>query len=128
MTLPKIFQSKWLLLPLLITLAGAGYLEWQQIRERHAINQEIAAMEAQEQELLQRNTDLKSSLELLQNQSYQEKLAREQLGLQKAGEIVIQFPKASDTAAATTTSTAKTRGMYYTNIRAWWEYVFQPSL
>jgi hypothetical protein len=109
-------------------LAIAGSLEWQQIRERRAINQEIAAMEAQERELQQRNTDLQSSLELLQNQSHQEKLAREQLGLQKPGEIVIQFPKTGETTTATSADAAKTHGIYYTNIRAWWEYVFHPSL
>lgn len=72
-----------------VLLAGyACYMSVQQQLELRAIRSEKEAAQAKLLQLQQHNADLKEETELLQQPKYVEKLAREQLGLTKPGEVL----------------------------------------
>ena len=103
----------------LIVLVGVFAVELQQWQKRRAIDKEINQLIAQEQNLQQKNQDLEQSLRYFSSDGYKEKLARQQLGLQKEGEIAVQFPK--DIASAPQGNIpAKTPS----NPEKWWNYLF----
>ncbi len=93
--LPKIFHSKLFLSAALILLAVVFAFESQQWKQRQVINTEINHLISEQQSLEQKNLDLEQSLQYFSSDSYKEKLAREQLGMQKEGEIVVKFSKAN---------------------------------
>lgn len=64
------------------------YLCVQQQLQLNAIRNEREATQAKLQQLQQSNADLKEEVDLLQQPKYVEKLAREQLGLTKPGEVL----------------------------------------
>src|SRR6476469_2356741 len=90
--LPKIFYSKLFLGAVLVVLLGVFALELQQWQQRRKIDSEIAHLKQEQADLEERNTALQQSLQYFSSDSYKEKLAREQLGLKKEGEIVINYP------------------------------------
>lgn len=62
---------------------GAGFLEL------YALNREAARLQALRRSLQQQNAILREEIKLLQTPRYVEKLAREQLGLVRPGEVAI---------------------------------------
>ena len=121
MKLPKIFYSKLFLGAVIIVLLGVFALELQQWQQRRKINAEIDHLKNEQADLEARNTALQQSLQYFSSNNYQEKLAREQLGLKKDGEIVINFPPngiASDEGEPPKPQS---------NPQKWWEYLFKKS-
>lgn len=105
----------------LIVLLGVFGLELQQWKQRRTINNEISHLEQQQQELQQHNQALEQSLHYFSTDNYKEKLAREQLGLKKDGEIVINYP-------TTGVSTEQPQPIQpKNNPQKWWEYIFKKS-
>ncbi len=116
---PKILYSKLFLIGILILLLGLIALELQQWKARQAIKIEINYLIDEQKALEQKNIDLQQSLQYFSSDSYKEKLAREQFGLQKEGEIVINFPKLAEQASTTEPVQIKSN-----NFEKWWEYLF----
>lgn len=81
-------RFSWFRLICLLLVGYAAYLSIQQQLELNAIRKEKEAAQAQLLQLQQNNADLKEEAELLQQPKYVEKLAREQLGLTKPGEVL----------------------------------------
>lgn len=122
MKLPKIFHSKLFLAGLLIVLIAVIGLELQQWQQRRKINAEIQHLKEEQADLEARNTALQQSLQYFSSENYQEKIAREQLGLKKEGEIVVNFPpNGIDTQEKTEPTKPKS------NPQKWWEYLFKKS-
>jgi cell division protein FtsL len=119
MNLPVIFRSKVFLIAVLALLIFVGSLELKQWEERRSVNREIANLQAQEQDLQQKNRDLENSLNFLTSDEYREKIARQQLNLKKDGEIVVNFPKDNLSGTAETAATHNK-----SNPRKWWDYFF----
>ncbi len=115
-TFPKIFYSKLFLGVVIVLLLIAFGLELQQWRGRQAINNEISHLVAEQQSLEKKNVDLEQSLQYFSSDSYKEKLAREQLGLKKDGEIVVNFPKTNEPAATVQLLSPES------NPKKWWQY------
>ena len=115
--LPKIFQSKLFLGGALILLAIVFVLELRQWQQRHAIDKEIEALITQEKQLEQKNKDLEQSLQYFASNDYKEKLAREQLGLKKEGEIVINFPNLNN-------QSTENQQSKLSNPQKWWQHFF----
>ncbi len=120
--LPKIFYSKLFLGAVIIVLLGVFGLELQQWRERSKINAEIAHLKEEQASLESRNNALQQSLQYFSSTNYQEKLAREQLGLKKDGEIVINFPPNGISG-----SEPKEPEPPKSNPIKWWDYLFRKS-
>lgn len=118
MKLPRIFYSKLFLTGVLILLLGVFILQLQQWQERRSIDKEIAELVSQKQALEQKNQDLAQSLQYFASDSYKEKLAREQLGLKKEGELVINFP------ANLNLNNSAISEKQLSNPQKWWHYFF----
>lgn len=122
MKLPKIFHSKLFLGLVLIVLLAVFGLELQQWQQRHKINAEINHLKDEQADLESRNNALQQSLQYFSSTDYQEKLAREQLGLKKDGEIVVNFPP-DGIAAQNNNDAVKPQS----NPQKWWQYLFKKS-
>lgn len=119
MKLPKIFYSKLFLGAVIIVLLAVFALELKQWQQRHKIDSEISQLMQEQAELERRNQALQESLEYFTSDNYQEKLAREQLGLKKEGEIVVNFPAGGIVANDTPPEIPQ-----QTNLQKWWQYLF----
>ena len=122
MKLPKIFYSKIFLSAVIIVLLGVFALELQQWQQRRKINAEIDHLKNEQADLEARNTALQQSLQYFSSSNYQEKLAREQLGLIKDGGIVINFPP-NGISNGDEGEPPKPQS----NPQKWWEYLFKKS-
>ena len=114
---PKWLNSRWVLVILIIVLLCLIALELNQWRKRRQIQQEIDQIVKQQQELEQKNSDLATSLNLLNTKDYKERIAREQLNLKKEGEIVVNFSQAENRAGTPALSAES-------NAHKWWRYFF----
>ncbi|QQS23399.1 septum formation initiator family protein [bacterium] len=119
MKLPKIFYNKFFLGAMILVFLFSALLEYNQYRQRHKIDTEIAMLKQQEQELQASNRQLEQSINFLSSPEYQDKLARLQLNLKKEGEIVINIPQqqAEQNGGAGGHSPKS-------NLIKWWEYIF----
>lgn len=122
MKLPKLFQSKLFLIGVIIVLLGIFTLELQQWQQRRKIDAEIDQLRTEQADLEQRNKALSESLEYFSSNTYQEKLAREQLGLKKEGEIVVNFPSGGIVAQPETSQQPA-----MSNPKKWWNYIFNNT-
>ena len=121
MKLPRIFHSKIFLTAVLIVLLVVFGLELNQWQQRRKIDSEIRHLVEEQASLEDRNNALQQSLQYFSSDTYKEKLAREQLGLKKDGEIVINFPP--EGIASSTDQEVKP----VQNWQKWWEYIFKKS-
>ncbi len=122
MKLPKIFDSKLFVTTVVIVLLGVFALELQQWQQRRKIDMEINKLISEQSDLEKRNKDLQESLKYFSSNEYKEKLAREQLGLKKDGEIVINFPD-----GGLVTKTKEVEPVPKNNLQKWWEYIFKSN-
>ena len=81
-------------LVLIITLGVIGFLLVSNIKiskKRTELNNQIAAIEKQIDEAQNKNENLKEGIAKVEDEEYIEKVAREELNLQKQGEKVVAF-------------------------------------
>lgn len=122
MRLPVIFKSKIFLVVIGLVLCGLFALELQQWQQRRKIDTEIAKLQQQQNDLESRNKALQESLSYFKTDNYQDKIAREQLGLKKEGEIVVNFPPENTNNTAPANDSIKK-----SNLLKWWEYIFNKT-
>jgi len=77
------------ILSALLVAAAAAYVFGANFLELYALDREAARLEALKRNLQEQNAILREEMKLLQTPAYIEKLAREQLGLVRPGEIAI---------------------------------------
>jgi cell division protein DivIC len=121
MKLPRIFHSRLFLAVVLIVLLVVFGLELNQWQQRRKVDAEIKHLVEEQSALEQRNNALQQSLQYFSSDAYKEKLAREQLGLKKDGEIVINFPTEG------VADSGKQKSEPANNPQKWWEYIFKKS-
>ena len=80
-------RIKWARLAVLFTIGYCLYIFVNQQLELNAIKREVALNQAKVEQLRQTNTALSEEKALLLTNEYVEKLAREELGLAKPGEV-----------------------------------------
>ena len=78
-----------IILCVLLVAAAAAYVFGSNFLELYALNREAARLETLKRNLQKQNAVLREEMKLLQTPAYIEKLAREQLGLVRPGEIAI---------------------------------------
>ena len=120
MKIKKILSSKIALLLLILVVSIIGFAEIRQLKQRQAINNEIATLKAQEQEYSQKTQELENSLNALNMPEYKEKLARRQLNLKKDGEIVVNYPQN----LAQPSNSDQNKQTTNPNYLKWWNYFF----
>jgi cell division protein FtsB len=129
----KLLQNKWLVSGGALFLLFLVVIEYKQFRMRHTVQQEIADLSRQADQLQKNNQDLQSFVAYLQTDSYKQKAAREQLSMKKDGEVVYSFTDSANAdgqvqgtitnQAATTASQNKAES----NTRKWWNYLFKTQ-
>ncbi|EAX47247.1 Septum formation initiator [Thermosinus carboxydivorans Nor1] len=83
----KKYRFNWFRLVMLGLIGYFGYVLYGQYTELAAIRQEMAATRARLEEVRQQNKALQEERQRLTTPAYVEKLAREELGLVKPGEV-----------------------------------------
>ncbi len=110
-------------------------IEFNQFRQKYAVQKEIDSLSAQAQSLQKNNNDLQSFIAYLKTDEYKQKAAREQLNMKKDGEVVYSFakPAASTQVSANTPSgetsmadanTNSSSSSQPSNLQKWWNYFF----
>lgn len=116
---PRIFYNRLFLITLAVVFLFSVILEYNQYRQRHKIDSEIASLKSQELELQASNQQLEQSINFLSSPEYQDKLARLQLNLKKEGEIVVNIPGRENQAINSSPDHSPR-----SNLIKWWEYIF----
>jgi cell division protein FtsB len=102
---------------LLIFLGNLKFKQWLSSRE---IQINITNLKQQVSEREQKNNELAQSLDYLNSNDFKEKVAREQLGFKKSGEIVYGFSEPSQNQSIAITETQEKTS----NVQKWWNYFF----
>lgn len=105
-----------LLLGSIVLLAVSQYNQWQ---ERQKITRQIESLQAEARAVDDKNKQLENSLGYLSSTGATERLAREQLGLKKEGEIAVVFVPSEDNGQTGNVDTT------IPNWKLWWEYFFK---
>jgi len=120
----KMILGKPALLVLLVGVIIFGTIQYRQRTQRQDISNEINQLQQQQKDLEQKNQQLSDSLQYLNSSGYQDRIARQQLGLKKSGEVVYSFaPDAEEHAAAASDN----RVANSSNVKAWWLYLFHNT-
>ncbi|HET6947481.1 MAG TPA: septum formation initiator family protein [bacterium] len=78
-----------IILCVLLVAAAAAYIFGSNFLDLYTLNREAARLETLKRNLQEQNAILREEMKLLQTPGYIEKLAREQLGLVRPGEVAI---------------------------------------
>lgn len=119
--LHKLLNSKIALVILIVVAAFLFKSEYSAWQKRKSIELEITTLQNQQNVLEQKNQELAKSLDYLNTSDYKEKIARQQLNLQKKGELAINFP---DTLSSQNLSTINSE-QNQKNWEKWWLYFFK---
>ncbi len=119
--LHKLLNSKIALVILIIIAAFLFKTEYSAWQKRKSIEQEITTLQNQQNALEQKNQELAKSLDYLNTSDYKEKIARQQLNLQKKGELAINFPDSINSQ----NSSALNINQNQKNWEKWWLYFFK---
>lgn len=115
-----LLNSKLVFVSLLVVFLSLLFFQYRQWLERHNINREIAELQKQEQQLTEHNQQLEQSLKFFASDAYKEQVARQQLGLQKEGEIAVNFPKPGELVNINNQAPVIEKS----NPQKWWSYLF----
>lgn len=126
------WRSKILALSLLFLIILISYPLVKKINQQRALNKEIKALQAESENITNRNKDLRELINYLSGDSFAEKEARLNLNLKKPGEQVAVIKDNQITEETATTSSAfnipgldKTAApLVISNQRKWWNYFF----
>jgi cell division protein FtsB len=122
MTWQSFFKSKgttWLLVAVLIFVLFITVRVFVQKRE---VDKQIQKLVAETEKVKRTDEQLSGLIKYLNTPEYQEKAAREQLNLKKAGEYVVVLPSNADSA-----DNAQTNADSRSNARKWFDYFFNAK-
>lgn len=125
----RVLRSKVFVIVAILVFVVMAYFLSRVIHKKYEVAQEIKAIKERRELLVKENQRLQDMLAYLKTDSYQEKVARENLGLQKPGETVVAVEeKDSDvvrTEAEFLPATAAAATPAYLPIfRKWYNYFF----
>lgn len=125
----RVLRSKAFVIVAILVFAVMAYFLSRVIHKKYEVAQEIKAIKERRELLIKENQRLQDMLAYLKTDSYQEKVARENLGLQKPGETVVAIEEKDSAVVRTeeeflppsqdTTATA-----YQPIFKKWYNYFF----
>ena len=127
----KLLQNKWIVSGGALFLLFLVVREYKQFTVRHVVQQEIAELSKQADQLQKNNQDLQSFIAYLQTDSYKQKAAREQLSMKKDGEVVYSLgDNTQNQGQVEGVSTASPSApevplAQQSNPHKWWNYFFK---
>jgi len=107
------------IIAVVVILLITGFLVFANIQikqKRDKLNQQVAAIEKQIKDLQNKNEEFREGISSYENEDYIEKVAREELSLQKQGEKVVGFilpPEQSE----------KNQGKNFWRPESWWLWI-----
>lgn len=108
---------------LVVLLAFLANLKFRQYREQRAIEKLKNDLLEQQAALMQKNQELSNSITYLNSDEFKQQVARQQLNLQKNGELVYNFTKKNVQLTATPTE----QQTQQSNAQKWWNYFFHTN-
>lgn len=118
----QILQSKWALGIVLLLVLAMGAIQFTQWQKRRAIDHEVAELTNTQKQLESKNLELEESLKFFASDAYKEQIARQQLGLQKDGEIAIRMPN------NIVQDKNIIQPLKISNPKKWWNYLFHNNI
>lgn len=112
--------TKFAVLLLVLAALVLGSIQFAQWKKRAAIEQEVAALKQEAEQLEKRNKEISDSLAFLGRAGATERIARQQLNLKKEGEIVVNFGDEPMQEQEVQTGEQEPK-----NAALWWEYFFE---
>lgn len=91
------WTSKFVIFGLIIMAIFLGQQKFRQYRVQKAIELEKQKLQKQSDEIQGKNLELEQTLSFLDSKTYKELIARQQLNMQKEGEVAYGFSDASPT-------------------------------
>lgn len=124
----RIFRSKAFLVIAIIVLVLMGLFLGKVIHQKYEVTQEIKAIEEKKEGLVQENEKLGDLLEYLKTDTYKDRVAREDLGLQQEGETVVVINEGEDVLQPEEDllldAPPEEQTAYIPTYRKWWDYFF----
>jgi len=121
----KIIASKSLFYLLVLVLIFSLITAIQEINQQIKLKKELSKLEAQNSLLEKENKEAVDKIEKMQTDYFQEKVAREKLGLQKPGEQVVVITSQNTQSDQTTKSISKSLNEKILNLKNWFYYFFK---
>lgn len=118
------WTSKWVIFGLVILTAFLAQQKYRQYRLQGNIESEKVSLQKQLQELEGKNSELERTLGYLDSDTYKELIAKQQLNLQKNGELAYSF---SENQTLTDTGNAKQKASEQSNFQKWANYFLNKS-
>jgi cell division protein FtsB len=118
-------------------LIGLGILTWaiisvaKETYKKNQIQKEISVLQAEAQKISQENSLMKEKIAYLESKEYQEKEAKDKLGMRKPEEKVIAIKPGREKKDSEINSSSKdslkniSAGNNQSNYLKWWNYFFK---
>ncbi|MFC1721630.1 septum formation initiator family protein [Patescibacteria group bacterium] len=124
----RVLRSKVFLVFAIIILVILGLFLGRVIHKKYEVSQEIRNIKERKEGLVKENERLQDLLEYLKTDTYKDRVAREDLGLQREGETVVVISEGEDVIIPEEQLLEKqTEGkelVYVPTYRKWWDYFF----
>ena len=113
------WTSKWAIAGLLLFIIFLAQQKFRQFRLQSNIESEKARLQKQLNELEGKNSELEQTLSYLDSETYKELIAKQQMNMQKDGELAYGF---SEEAHMQTASAENTQDANQSNYKKWVDY------
>jgi cell division protein FtsB len=117
-------KSPLILVGLAALFIGLATIQYRQFKQRAGINKEIESLQQQQVQLEQKNQQLSDSLQYLSTSDYKDRVARQELGLKRNGELVYNFTSQGAPGQSGQEGATQASGP---NFERWWLYLFKGS-
>ena len=115
------YSTRLVVLILLGSLTFFGIQQYKRYQESATIKAQITALKAEAGSIEEKNKELEDSLKYLTSTGATERLAKQQMNLEREGEIPVVFlPQES--------SVVKQEDAHKPHWREWWDYFFQTKV
>ncbi len=112
------YSTKFVILLLLGSLILFGVQQYKRYQENATINDQIQALKAEASNIETKNKELEESLQYLTSTGATERLAKQQMNLEREGEISVVF-------LPTETKTSEQQELSIPHWKEWWNYFFK---
>ncbi|EKD49466.1 MAG: hypothetical protein ACD_63C00135G0002 [uncultured bacterium] len=127
----RVIRSKFFTISAIVILIVLVFFLGKVIKKKYEIAQEIAKIQEEKKTLETENERLVEMLDYLKTDSYRDKVAREELGLQKEGESALIFSEGEETVQKEEGMVGKAEKaeeeIYIPNYKKWWNYFFKTE-
>lgn len=125
----RVLRSKVFVVVAVLVFVVMAYFLSRVIAKKYEVAQEIKAIKERRETLVKENQRLQDMLAYLKTDAYQEKAARENLGLQKSGETVVAVEEKDSDIVRTEeefmpATAAATPPAYLPIFKKWYNYFF----